>query len=47
MKLIILFLIILHSASAQDFLNSYVAPTQVLTKKGYQIGVYGESFVTS
>ncbi len=47
MKLIIIFLIVFQAASAQDFLNSYVAPTQVLTKKGYQIGVYGESFVTA
>jgi hypothetical protein len=27
--------------------TSYVAPTKILAKKGYQLGVYGDAFVTS
>jgi hypothetical protein len=47
MKLLIIILLAVNGALAQDPLNSYVSPNQVLSAKGYQIGVYGESFVTS
>jgi hypothetical protein len=47
MKLLMIILLAVNGALAQDPLNSYVSPNQVLSAKGYQIGVYGESFVTS
>ena len=47
MKLLIIFCFLINQVFAQDFFNSYVPPTKILRAKGYQIGVYGDSFITS
>lgn len=43
----LLILVLMAEASAQQSLNSYVPSTRLLRAKGYQIGVYTDSFVSS
>jgi hypothetical protein len=47
MKLLFILCFLIAQAFAQDVLNSYIPPTKILRAKGYQIGVYGDSFITS
>lgn len=48
MKVLFLFLIVMTTeALAQQPLNSYVPSTRLLRAKGYQVGVYLDSFTTS
>jgi hypothetical protein len=47
MKLILILFLSISSVLAQDSQPSYIPVTKLLKSKGYQLGIYGESFSTS